>query len=77
MMIQYTLYRLKPGKNNLLTKVINNTKKDFTVLIDLFNGNIKRNCQAEIARLSRQISIIENNLHSPLSFTPQTIDIIR
>ena len=75
--MQYTAYNFQPGRNNFVNRFINDTKKDFLNIVDIFNGKTKAKCQYEMAKLYNQIEIIEKNLNSSHNYSPKHLDILR
>ncbi|MGD9581258.1 MAG: hypothetical protein AB7V50_07785 [Vampirovibrionia bacterium] len=76
-MAKYTMHRFKKSPQSFVNSFVNNTKTDVFNFVDLYSGKKQKQCQEELAKLNKQLDIIQRNLNTSLSNSPQFIDILR
>jgi hypothetical protein len=73
----YTANNFKQGRNNFAKRFVNNATNDVFNFVDLMSGQTKRKCQLELVKLNTQYELLQRNINSSLSNSPQYIDILR
>lgn len=76
-MAQYTAHRFKTAPQSFVNNFVSNTKSDVFNFVDLVTGKTQAQHQQELAKLTKQLHIIQLNLNTSLSNSPQHIDILR
>ncbi|MEW5821710.1 MAG: hypothetical protein AB1782_16065 [Cyanobacteriota bacterium] len=77
LMYYYTANNFKQGKNNFVKRFVNDTSREVFNFVDLITGKTKLQCQYELAKLNTQYDLLQRNLNSSLSHSPQILDILR
>lgn len=77
LMVQYTAYKFKAGKNTFVKNLVSETSQNVTSVVDYLSGKTTRQYKEKLAKLNRQYEMLQRNLNSSLAFSPEYIDILR